>query len=330
MSHEVETMVSVREVPWHKLGKIVDHSLTAKEAIIEGGMDWTCDDQPLYLRGQAAVDDIPVIGQQAPEHKAIVRTLDNTILGVVKNSYHIIQNSECFDFMDDVIGSEQAVYETAGSLRNGKVIFMTVKLPEDAKIGDDLVQKYILLTSSHDGSLSLQVRWTPVRVVCMNTLGMALAGRTDSMMKIRHTRNYQGKVEQAREVLKLTDHYYDVMETEFNRLLDEQFSIGQMQTFTENLLSAKGKASTKTKNNRAKIVELFSTGRGNAAVANTRWAAFNAVTEYVDHYATTRKHGDTTESEARMNSAILGAGADLKQRAYNLLKVDPKIQVVAS
>jgi phage/plasmid-like protein (TIGR03299 family) len=319
-------MFSAREVPWHKLGKIVDTELTAKEAIIAGGMDWRCEEHPLYLRGQVEVDGIPVIGQSAPEHKAIVRATDNSILGIVKNSYHIIQNSECFDFMDDVIGSGQAVYHTAGSLRNGKVIFMTVKLPEDAKIGDDVVEKYILLTSSHDGSLSLQVRWTPVRVVCMNTLGAALSGRTNSMMKIRHTRNYGSKVQQAREVLKLTDHYYTVMETEFNRLLDAQFSTAQMRTFTEQLMPSEGKASTKTKNNRAKVLELFHTGRGQAAVANTRWAAFNAVTEYVDHYATTRKHGDTSESEARMNSAILGSGADLKQRALNLLKEEPKIQ----
>lgn len=329
MAHEVETMVSAREIPWHRLGKIVDHSMTAEEAIIEGGMNWKCEDQPLYLCGQAEIDGIPVIGQTAPEHKAIVRTSDGSVLGVVKNSYHIIQNSECFDFMDDVIGSGQAVYETAGSLREGKVIFMTVKLPDNAKVGDDQIEKYILLTSSHDGSLSLQVRWTPVRVVCMNTLGMALAGHTDSMMKIRHTRNYGNKVEQAREVLKLTDHYYHVMEEEFNRLLDEQFNIGQMQTFAEQLLPADGEASTKTKNNRAKIVELFSLGRGNKAVANTKWAAFNAVTEYVDHFATTRKRGDTSDSEARMNSAILGAGATLKQKAYNILKVDPKIQVAA-
>ena len=119
MAHEVETMFSAREVPWHKLGKIVDTELTAKEAIIAGGMDWRCEEHPLYLRGQAEVDGIPVIGQSAPEHKAIVRASDSSILGIVKNSYHIIQNSECFDFMDDVIGSGQAVYHTAGSLRNG-------------------------------------------------------------------------------------------------------------------------------------------------------------------------------------------------------------------
>lgn len=325
MAHEVETMFSAREVPWHRLGNVVKESLTAKDAIIAGGMDWKCEEQPLFLRGQNTVDDIPVIGQTAPEHKAVVRTSDNSILGVVKGRYHIIQNSECFDFMDDVVGSGQAIYETAGSLRDGKVIFMTVKLPDDAKVGDDVIEKYVLLTSSHDGSLSLQVRWTPVRVVCMNTLGAALSGRTDSMLKIRHTRNYGSKVTQAREVLKLTDHYYKVMEYDFNRLLDEQYSAGQMRTLTETLFPSDGKPSTKTKNNRAKVLELFHTGRGQAAVANTRWAAWNAVTEYVDHYATVRRHGEAPEGEARMNSAILGSGSDLKQKALNLLRPEAKI-----
>jgi len=328
MAHEVETMFAARQVAWHGLGKLVKEELTAKDAIIAGGLDWKCEEQPLFLSGQNEVDGIKVVGPSAPNHKAIVRTTDRSILGVVGKGYHIIQNSDCFDFMDDVVGSGQAIYHTAGSLRNGRIIFMTVKLPDDAKVGDDKIEKYILLSTSHDGSKSLQVRWTPVRVVCMNTLGAALRTGADSMMTVRHTKNYQTKVGQVREVLQLTDHYYKVMEEEYNRLLDEQFSTSQMQTLTEQLITSEGEASTKTKNNRNKVLELFHTGRGQAAVANTRWAAYNAVTEYVDHYATTRKVGDTTAGEARMNSVIFGAGAGskLKQKAFNLLKVDPKIQ----
>ena len=325
MASEVETMVSVREVPWHGQGTIVQNKLTAKEAIIAGGMDWNCEGQPLYLASEQTIDEIRVVGQSAPAHKAVVRTSDKSILGVVGKNYHIIQNNECFNFLDDVIGSGQAVYQTAGSLRNGKVIFMTVKFPNNVKIGDDVIEKYILLSSSHDGSLSLQVRWTPVRVVCMNTLGMALRGGADASMNIRHTKNYRDKVEQARSVLDVTEHYYNVMEEEFNRLLDEQFSDSQMQTLTEQLMPSEGKVATKTKNNRNKVLELFHTGRGQAAVANTRWAAFNAVTEYVDHEATTRQCGDTSKGEARMNSAIFGAGSKLKQRAFNILKPEAKI-----
>jgi phage/plasmid-like protein (TIGR03299 family) len=328
MAHEVETMFSADVIPWHRLGKVVKGRRKADEAIIDGGLNWRCVEQPLYLRGQAEVDGIPVISTKAPEHKAVVRESDGSILGVVKNSYEIIQNEDCFSFMDDMIGSGQAVYETAGSLRNGKVIFLTVKLPDDVMVGDDNIQKYILMTTSHDGTRSLQVRWTPIRVVCMNTLNAALGGNTKYVHKIKHTKNYRDQIEHTREVLELTDVYYKTMETEFNRLLDTPFSHTQMVDFTKKLLPASDeeKVSTKTKNNRDKILSLFSTGRGQAAVANTRWAAFNAVTEYVGYESTVQKRGDTTEDEARFNNVIFNSGADLTCKAYNLLKVNPKIQ----
>lgn len=330
MSANVETMVSVREVPWHRLGKVVKDNLTAGEAIIEGGLNWTNSLHPLFIRGQNEIDGIPVIGKEAVERKAVVRNTDGSILGVVGNGYHIIQNVDCFNFMDDVIGSGQAVYETAGSLNGGKTIFMTVKLPNDAKIGPDHIEKYLLLSTSHDGSSSLQVLWTPIRVVCVNTLNAALRSRTEQAIKIKHTKNYKKKVEQAREVLKLTDHYYSIMETEWNRLLDTQMNNNEMIEFADTLIPSQGDPSTKTKNNRKKLVELFHEGRGQKDVANTRWAAFNAVTEYVDYFRTVRKHGDTTDDEARMGSSIYGSGADLKQRAFDLLKIDPKIQTVVA
>ena len=174
--------------------------------------------------------------------------------------YHIIQNKECFDFLDDVIGSGQAVYHTAGALRGGSQIFMTVKFPNDVKIGDDIIEKYLLLTSSHDGSLALEARWTPTRVVCANTLGMALNERTTNNIKIRHTQNYRTKVEEARNVLQLTDIYYSRMEEEFNRMLDAEFDHAKMTKLVEDLLPADGTPSTRTKNIRNKIVELFYTG----------------------------------------------------------------------
>lgn len=326
MAHEFESGFTAHTVAWHGLGKLVKEEITAKDAIIAGSLNWRCIEESLHLRGEAGIDGIPVVSNPIPTHKAIVRDTDGSILGVVGQGYHIIQNEDCFNFLDDVVGSGQAIYHTAGSLRNGKIIFMTVKLPDDAMVGDDKIEKYILLSTSHDGTRSLQIRWTPVRVVCMNTLGAALRTGTDSMMSIRHTKNYQTKVSQVREVLGMTNHYYKVMEEEYNRLLDTQFNHGQMQALTEQLVPAEGKVHTRTKNKRNKLLELFHTGRGQAAVANTKWAAYNAVTEYADHFATTHKVNGTTEKEARMSSAVYGAGSNLKQRAFNILKEGPKIQ----
>ncbi len=333
MAHELEIrngvacMMYAGETPWHKLGQKVEKEVTAAAAIKLAGMDTVCEPRDVFIGGTNQVDGIPVIGQKVPNIRAIVRTCDNKVLGTVGDRYSIIQNQECFDFMDDVIGSGQAVYHTAGSLRGGRQIFLTVKFPNTVKIGDDTIEKYLLLTSSHDGSQPLEVRQTPIRVVCANTMGMALQDKTQNAIKIRHTTNYRSKIEHAREVLQATDQYYNVMEEEFNRMLDAEFSNGDMNEFVAQLLPVEGTPSTRTKNLRNKIVELYHVGKGNAAVTGTRWAALNAVTEYTDHFSTIRNSEESSEAERRMLSSVYGTGQDLKQRAFDLLKVDPKIAV---
>lgn len=326
MAHEIETvngqarMVYAGEVPWHGLGQQVEKEITAAAAIKLAGLDWKLEKQPIYLKSKVEIDNIPVVGELIPNQLAIVRPEDKQIMGVVTNAYELIQNSECFDFMDGIIGEGQAVYHTAGSLFGGRIIFLTVKLPYDATVGPDKIQKYILLSSSHDGSQALSVRWTPVRTVCANTLEFAKSNCSQTF-KIRHRRNYREKVAEARRVLQLTDAYYAQMEKEFNKLLDTQFTNGQMIEFTEKLLPTEGNVSTQTKNKRNRLVELFHTGKGNAAVANTRWAAYNSVTEYVDHVAKFRTREGVSENEAHMNGVFFGSGSELKQKALQLLKV---------
>lgn len=320
MSHEVETMFYAGEVPWHGLGEKVEKEITAAAAIRFAGLDWNLEKQPLFLKGKNMVDNIPVIGNSVPNAFAVVRPVDSRVLGVVSGAYEIIQNRECFDFMDSVIGDGQAVYHTAGSLFNGSIIFMTVKLPTDAQVGPDKIEKYLLLSSSHDGSQSLSIRWTPVRVVCANTLSAAF-GDFSGEVKIRHCRNYRDKVAQARKVLELTEHYYGQIEKLFGRLLETSFSHGQMEEFTSTLFPVEGNVSKQTKNKRQRVIDLFYTGQGNAAVKNTKWAAYNAVTEYVDHYAVIRKREGVFANEARMNSVIYGSGQDVKQKALELLSV---------
>lgn len=318
MAHEVESMFYAGEVPWHGLGEKVEKEITAAAAIRFAGLDWQLEKQPLFLKGKNEIDGIPVIGNSVPNAFAVVRPVDSKVLGVVSGAYEIIQNHECFDFMDSVIGEGQAVYHTAGSLFGGSIIFMTVKLPTDAQVGPDKIEKYLLLSSSHDGSQALSIRWTPVRVVCANTLSAAF-GSFSGEFKIRHCRNYKDKVEQARKVLELTEHYYNQIEILFGRLLETSFSHGEMEEFTEILVPTEGNVSKQTKSKRQKLVDLFYTGQGNVAVKNTKWAAYNAVTEYADHYATIRKREGVSSSEARMNSAIYGSGQVLKQRALELL-----------
>ena len=326
MSHEIErrngqaSMMYAGDIPWHGLGQAVETEVTAAAAIKLAGLDWKVEKQPIFLKGKKEIHKIPVIGSVIPNQFAIVRPEDNQVMGIVSKTYEIIQNSECFDFMDAIVGEGQAIYHTAGSLYDGRILFLTVKLPSDAKIGPDQIDKYLLLSSSHDGSLSLSVRWTPVRVVCANTLEFAIGDSfKNQTIKIKHSRNYRDKVSEARRILELTEAYYHQMEKEFQKLLDTTFTHSDMQEFTANLLPAEGNVSTQTANKRNTLIEMFHTGKGNENVANTKWAAYNAVTEFADHVAKYRTREGVSEKEARMNGVIFGTGSELKQRAYKLL-----------
>jgi phage/plasmid-like protein (TIGR03299 family) len=319
--HEVETMMYAREVPWHGIGVKVEQEVTAAAAIKLGGLDWDCEKQPIFLGGTNEVDGIKVVGHEIVNKHAVVRKSDGSVFGVVSDAYEIIQNSDCFDFMDTIIGEGQAVYHTAGSLFGGRIVFMTVKLPDSAQVGPDKIDKYILLSTSHDGSSSLSIRWTPVRVVCANTLEFAERDCSQTM-NIRHRSNYRGKIEEAREVLELTNQYYQHMEESFNKMLDTQFSEGRMVGLAKDLFpiaSDQSKRSTQTAGKIVKLTELFTNGAGHKEVAGTQWAAYNAVTEFVDHHATYRAREGVDAGENKMNSVFFGGGHDLKQRAFNLL-----------
>ena len=183
------------------------------------------------------------------------------------------------------------------------------------------------MSTGHDGRTPLHIRWTPVREVCWNTLNVALSGKASARINIIHTKNYEKKIETAREVLKLTKQYQTVMEAEYTKMLRASFTDSDMKKLSEELFPQTGeKLAGITRNNRDKIVDLFHSGAGNDIpdVRNTRWAAFNAITDFADHHkliAVTKDASDLTRKELRMKSAIFGSGADLKQAAYDLLKV---------
>ena len=334
MSHELEmkdgqaSMFYAGEVPWHRLGTRVEREITAAAAIKVAGLDLDAALQPIYLSGSNTVDGIPVIGGEISEKKAVVRE-DGRILGVVGNGYHIIQNRECFDFMDAIIGEGQAVYHTAGSLFDGRRIFITVKLPNSMTIGPDKVDKYLLLSSSHDGSLANRVKFTPIRVVCSNTMSMALTSERGKKgaeeVYIKHSKQYASKINTARETLGLAAYYYEQIELCFNKLLDTKITDAGIQEFVEDLLpgtkdeNGNYKATTRTQNIRDSIVSRACNGIGIASIRNTKWAAYNGVTEYIDHLKASNVRDGRKEEDVHFDSVIYGSGSVLRQRAYDLL-----------
>ena len=332
MAHEIEEkdgvarMMFVGKLPWHRLGQKVETEVTSGAAIKLAGLDWEVSKQPIFLKGEQVIDDIPVVGKEIDFRKAIVRDEDKSILGIVGATYEPIQNSECFDFMDEVIGEGRAVYHTAGSLFGGRHIFMVVKFTDTINIGPDLIDKYVLLSSSHDGSKAVQMKVTPIRVVCANTLSVALRN-TSGTFSIRHTKSYKQKVVEARQALNLADQYYDFMEQQFNALLETEMNKLEMEQFVSTLIpntidkNGNARKSKRREESREKVCELFVAGQGQKEVANTRWAAYNAVTEFIDHNRSTRviQKNAAIADDLRFETNMYKGGQELRNKAMSLL-----------
>ena len=175
MAANVESMFYTRKAPWHGLGVRVEEVLGSKEALIQAGLDWKVEQTDVYAAS----------GERIPGYKANIRDIDRSVLGIVGDRYKIVQNEEAFAFTDGLLG-EGVKYETAGSLAGGKIVWMLAKLPEKYIISGDAIEPYLVFCNSHDGSGAIRVAMTPVRVVCQNTLNLALKGAS-RVWSARHT-----------------------------------------------------------------------------------------------------------------------------------------------
>lgn len=306
-------MMYTGEVPWHRLGTRLDEPATASEAIEAAGLDFEVE-----LTRLVTINDIPV-----PDKLAVVRDDSHTILGVVGNTYRAVQNRECFGFLDAIVEDGSLRYHTAGALGKGERIWMLAKLPDDIRVknSDDITEKYLLLSNSHDGSSSLRVYFTPIRVVCANTLAIAARNGRGQGVSIVHKGNLTSKVRQAQEVLGLAKRFYDDAEEQINRLARHYPSLRQLEEYFRQVYpDAPDGESTRTKNVRQEMLRLFEQGIGHDMpdIRHTTWTALNAVTEYVDHYRSTRGKTSIERASNRLESAWFGSGARIKERAWEL------------
>lgn len=224
MAANVESMFSVREVPWHGLGTIVQEAVTSDEAIKLAGLDWAVSqEEVVYL-------------DQKTGYFMNIRSTDNKVLGVVGGRYKPVQNEEAFSFVDNLLGIG-VTYETAGSLASGKRVWLLAKLPAENILGD-VVEPYLVLTNSHDGFGSLKVAMTPVRVVCQNTLNLAL-DNTKRLWNVRHTGNIDSKLKAAQETLGLADKYIERLKLEAEVLASLKISAIDYERLTEGLFPIK-------------------------------------------------------------------------------------------
>jgi phage/plasmid-like protein (TIGR03299 family) len=256
--------------------------------------------------------------------KAVVRTDSKEVLGVVGNSYQPIQNHQCFGFLDSVVADGQINYHTAGALGSGERIWMLAKLPKTIRItgSDDITEQFLLLSNSHNGGSSLRVFFTPIRVVCANTLGAAERRGRKQGVSIHHRGDLNvAKVGEAQKILGLASRFYDDLESKINHLANVSLTNAQLESYFKQLYPDPIETkSNRTKNVRAELTRLFEEGLGQdiPQIRHSAWAAFNAVTEYIDHHRSTRGKSESDIRSNRLKSAWFGSGAQMKCRAWDL------------
>jgi phage/plasmid-like protein (TIGR03299 family) len=327
MAHELETIngqtafVSARQSAWHRLGTVTSDCLTAEDAIAKallGG--WKV--RKIALQGvETTPDGITII--ECPDKVMTVRTNIVTgvteYLGVVGTDYATVQNEEAAEVLNHLVDEAGAHFETAGSLRGGRMVFLTMKLPKAMKIaGVDDMELYLCATTSHDGTSALRVDATPIRVVCANTQRAAIANSKGSYT-FRHTSNVRQQITQAREAMGLMWRYLDGFQAQAEKMLNEALTMGEFEKVVAELWPVADDASDTTKNNAKKrgttLRYLIRDSDTQKAIKGTRWAGFQAITEYIDHYAPAK------DAELRANRAVTGPIAELKTRAFELLSV---------
>jgi phage/plasmid-like protein (TIGR03299 family) len=307
MAHEVENMMYVGSRPWHGLGRAFEVPPTLEEAIIAAGLNWN-----VGLRKLQTVDTMEAVSAMAT-----YRETDNRILGVVGPNYRPLQNSEAFDFFRPFIDANEASIETAGSLRDGQRVFVLAKINRDPMVvkGNDVVDKYVLLSNSHDGTLAVRVGFTPIRVVCNNTLTLAHNDKASRLLRVKHSGNLVQNLEKIQEVMNLANAEFEATAEQYRVLASKQISSQDLEKYVKIVFAQKKTLEEKSVeeiNSRviSSVLPLFEQGRGNdmQEIKGTYWAAYNAVNEYLQY-----ERGETEQS--RFDSLWFGSSAQLNKKA---------------
>jgi phage/plasmid-like protein (TIGR03299 family) len=312
MAHEVEQMMYVGQTPWHKLGQRFVESPSLEDAIVAAGLDWTVTTEKVFAAS----------GEIAP---ALItrRSSDNSILGVVGTNYTPLQNKDAFNFFKPLIESKEVSIETAGSLRQGKRVFVLAKINRDNSVikGNDEVSKYVLISNSHDGTMAVRVGFTPIRVVCQNTLSMSLNSAASKLIRIRHTKNVNENMEKLREVMNIANAEFEATAEQYRVLASKQIVQADLEKYvklifasSKKLVEVEGDLSTiENKKLLKEIQPLFEQGRGNdmPEIKGTLWSAYNAVTEYL-------QYNRGSDTQVRLDNLWFGQGAALNKKALEV------------
>jgi len=321
MSHEVmirldgSAEAAYALVPaWHGLGTVVDHAMTSEEAILAARLDWRVEQWPMaVLRPDGK--GIPV-----PDRVANVRTDTQRVLGLVSKHYAVVQNAEAFDFVDALLQDGIIKYESAGSLKGGKIVWLLARMPREFEVAaGDRLRKYILFSTSHDGSRAVRCLPTSVRVVCWNTHAMATADESWGI-SIRHMGDLSSKLAEARQAVMRVERAFDAYHEAAQRLTETRVDTKKMDAYVSVLFPDEvGRNNWHRRQMRRAIIDAFGDGPQLVpSIRGTAWAAWNAVTQVVDHQSIYRARGTDSPAENRMLSTVFGGNAELKRSALEL------------
>lgn len=310
----VEQMFSVKERPWHGLGKIIQTAPTIEEGIKLAGLDWTVD-----------LQEISVGGKVIEGYKAAMRSSDNSCLGIVTNQYKTLQNKDAFNFFEPFLDTEQASLETAGSLKNGKRVWILAKLNRPDMVidekTDDRVEKFLLLSNSHDGTAAVRVGYTCIRVVCNNTLTAAEESVDSNLIRITHRGDVVGSLDMVRDAMVAIDASFKTTEEMYKKLAHQKnirtedikkyvqavYSIRDMnKNYEDNTAITDEEISAQRKKLIARVEELFE-----LEPVKSAWTMYNSLNYVLNH-----ERGRSLES--RYNSVWFESGKRLDKQALKV------------
>ncbi|MGL6221621.1 MAG: DUF932 domain-containing protein [Lacrimispora sphenoides] len=308
MAAEVENMFYTREKPWHGLGTMVQEAPTSADALILAGLDWSVIQKPIQT----------VEGYPIPGFLANIRDFDNKILGVVTSRYKVVQNCDAFAFTDELLG-EGVTYETAGSLQEGRRTWMLAKLPHRYIISGDEIVPYLVLTNSHDGSGSIKAAMTPIRVVCNNTLNLALS-MAKRFWSTNHTGDIGGKLEEARYTLLYADKYMGELGKTIDQLQKVKLSDRQVYEYIDSLFPLFDNPTEQQKKNLLRLKEDLKQRYFDAPdlshIGKNGYRFINAVSDFATHSKPLRESANYKES---LFARTIDGNAMI-DRAYDLVK----------
>ena len=288
MSANVETMFYTRTKPWHGLGTMVMEAPTSAAALELAGLNWQVIQKPLVTE-----DGIPV-----PGFKANLRETDRQVLGVVTDRYRVVQNQDAFAFTDALLG-EGITYETAGSLQNGRRTWILAKLPQRYIISGDEITPYLVFMNSHDGTGAIKAAMTPIRVVCQNTLNLALSTAKRSW-STNHTGDINGKLEDARYTLLYADKYMAELGKAIDAMNRQKLSDRQVYGYIDALFPLPETATETQKKNLMRMKEDMKVRYFDAPdlqnVGKNAYRFVNAVSDFATHAKPLRERSNYRES----------------------------------